>query len=120
MPKKSHETKACYDPDIKVNDEVYLIDGSALTLITEAEDLHSTTIKEYFIVNSYLELTGSPLNLQAIKGTVTAININNRVTIGYTKAYLQDIIVQIGNAKFRTCSALVSKYERKSFDRFTM
>lgn len=104
MNKKSYQLIHLYSPHIKVGDEVYLKDGSALTLLS---DDNKETKDSYYIVNSYPICTGSTLKLEEIKATVITINIKDRVTIGSVSVYIQDIIVQIGNAQFRTCSALV-------------
>jgi acid phosphatase class B len=106
MSKKSYKLAHFRNPHIKVGDEVFLIDGSALTLL---DDDKKDETKNYYIVNAYPILTGSKLNLQNIKAKVITINVKNRVYIGYFTVYVQDVIVQIGNAKFRTCSLFIAR-----------
>jgi len=106
MNKKSYQIIHLYNKDIKVGNNVYLTDGSALTLLDDDDKFISDN---YYLSQPYLHITGSRLILKEIKGIVTEINIKDRITIGPIDAYSQDIIVQIGKAKFRTCSALVKQ-----------
>lgn len=101
MNKKSTLTvKSFIDSSIKVNDTVYLIDGSALSCINYPN-------KDFYIVNSYDEL-GVSETLKLLPLVVTEINITDKIIFGSLNhsVYLQDIIVEHkkSGVKFRTCS----------------
>ena len=97
--------KGTINPSIQVGDIVKLIDGSALT--HESGDC--------WIVNSYPELTSSDKVLKEIPCTVLEVGIADQVCVDdyFVKqtniVYIQDIVVQCGNATFRTNSGMVYK-----------
>lgn len=96
------------DPSILVGDTVCLVDGSALSL--KSDDKLPFT--EYSIIYSYPKITGDYHDLRFIKGTVTKVGIKNRLIhsgFDWCCCYLQDIIVKLGNAEFRTNSSMVQK-----------
>lgn len=93
------------DKNIKVGDVVTLIDGSALTL---HED-HDEPVNNFYIVFSAVEL-GFIKPLKSYKWKVVETNITDRVASGVCgRVYLQDIVVECNNVKFRTNSTMVSK-----------
>ena len=63
---------------------------------------------KYFIVFDYPEITGSNEILKHIVGEVVEIGVTDSICVGVLSARIQDIIVQIGKAKFRTCSKFVA------------
>src|SRR3972149_4035029 len=63
--------------------------------------------KESFEVVKYIN------KLEDIVGTVDATGVTDFVSTGYKKGYLQDVVVQIGKAKFRTCSEFLEIQEEK-------
>lgn len=100
--KKSRELIYLIDHSIKVGDKVRITDGSALTCDESDSDV--------YIVYAYPKLTGSIEKLKDIEGTVIATSINNRVCSGACDTiYLQDCIVQLGDAVFNTASGLLTK-----------
>jgi len=93
------------NPEIKVGDYVKLFDGSALSC-----DKHDNDKRPLYIVNSYRELTGMSIIIKDIPALVISTGITNKVCdTGDNLLYLQDIVVKIGNADFRTCSGLVEQ-----------
>lgn len=94
------------DKSIKVGDIIRIHDGSGLSL------LNDLSTKDHYIVKAYPELTGSGLILKEIDGTVIDINIkyiHSVPSIGSYWCYKLDCIIQLGNAKFRTCSKFIHK-----------
>ena len=101
MATRQYIFKTFINPNIKVGDKVRICDGSGLTRELD-DDNH------YYIINSYSHITKTDKNLKEIIATVVAININDSISITHAGfARLQDIIIQLGDAKFRTCSQFV-------------
>lgn len=98
--KKSFQIKRCINTDIEKGDKVFLTDGSALSCIEDNDG-------EYYIVMAYLSITGKEEQLKDILCEVIEVGVTDFICPGYLKAYMQDIVVQVGNAMFRTCSAFV-------------
>ena len=95
-----------FDLSISVGDSVFLTDGSALSLKSDDK----FRFEKYYIVDSYPKITGDYHDLKNIKGTVTKVGIKNRIIYsGFSWCYVQDIIVKVGNAEFRTASKMVTK-----------
>lgn len=109
MNKKSYKIKHLRNADINIGDEVYLIDGSALTILNPDGSDPVDVTNNLYIVDSYPSLTGLNIPLKEIKAIVIKTNITDSIIPGFILAYVQDIIVQIGTAQFRTCSDLVRK-----------
>jgi len=107
MDKSSLKLVKYKNPQIKVGDKIKLIDGSALSHITEKGD--------FYIIHSYRKLTGSDLSLEDIVGKVVKTNVKNRGCFGAFDIYVQDIVVKLGKAKFRTCSQFVEVVEEENF-----
>ena len=104
MKNQTLKVEKYIDNSIKVGDFVKLIDGSGFT--------HATKKGTFYIINSYNDITGLPLNLQDIAAEVIECNINNHCCSGaFNTLYLQDIKVKIGNAEFRTASGFVEKLD---------
>ena len=103
MNKKSFTIKRCIDSDIKPGDVVLLTDGSGLSLDDdESED-------NYYIVYDYA-ITNDHRLLKEIPAIVIQTNLTSHVLVVYNDfAYLQDIIVEVGAARFRTCSKFVGR-----------
>ena len=100
--KKSYKLSRHINSEIKVGDRIKIVDGSGLTSFKEID---------VYIIYSYLELTGSELKLKEIEGTVLETNIDNFIHPIHSLelAYLQDIVIELGNAKFRTSSNFIRK-----------
>ena len=112
MKKLTYTIRKFINPDIKVGDRIYVIDGSGFTIVTDEVD--ENKIDSYFIINSYPHITGIDEVLCKIIGTVVEINITDKICPrGTINCYLQDIVVSLGNAKFRTCSDFVKKIKSK-------
>lgn len=90
------------NPAIKAGDKVRIVDGSSLTPLNYVK-------KDFYIVNSYPNLTGTGLKLEEITGEVIFTGIKNSVCTSYDRAYLQDCVIQLGNGLFRTCSQFLKK-----------
>lgn len=93
-----------------MGDKVRLIDGSALSCVDDVNN-------EYYIIFAYPNKTGSTEILKNLEGTVVETGITDHVAISLTidpisVIYLQDIVVQLGDATFRTASQLVEKIEK--------
>jgi len=101
--KKSIKLHKCINKEIKVGDKVKIYDGSSLTLNVEDTD------KSYYVVYEYPEITGLNMELQNIIGQVVETGIEDKITFREFGewCYLQDIIVKLGNAQFRTASKMV-------------
>lgn len=90
------------NPTIKKGDLVRLVDGSALTCCFNNE--------HHLIIKAYPSITGSNLLLKNMDAVVLMTGVQD---VGsYYKpldhVYIQDIIIQLGNARYRTCSRFVS------------
>ena len=107
MKEYSYTLKSNINPDIKVGDKVNLIDGSGLTLNI---DQYYHKAKQYFIVNSYPEATGLNETLKDCEATVIKTGIVDKISLGCIYwAYIQDVLIKVGNVEFRTCSQFVTK-----------
>lgn len=105
MKKQTFTLKKYINPEIKAGDKIIIRDGSGFTPIEYCEE-------EYYIVCAYPELTGSDLKLKDIIGEVIYTGIENSICMGVLGGVLrQDIVVQLGNGLFRTCSGFVEKYD---------
>jgi GTP-sensing pleiotropic transcriptional regulator CodY len=95
--------KRYINPIIKIGDNVQFHDGSSISCDTIDTDI--------YIVNAYPKLTGMTINLQAITGKVVEVGIDDKVLLfsSCDLVFLQDIVVELGNSKFRTSSAFVHK-----------
>lgn len=103
--KKSKLIKKLIDKNIKLGDTVFLKDGSALSSIEKPNE-------GFYIILPYPSLTKSELKLKELPAIVTEVEINNIVLAGnYDWCWLQDIIIDINGAKFRTASQCVYKKE---------
>lgn len=112
MNKNSYTIHNTINPIFKVGDKVYVYDGSAIT----AHEYNETN-KNIYIICAYPELTGSQSILRKIEAIVTEINIKDRVSVGSCGfVYLQDIVLKIGNAKFRTNSSMITANSPDPFD----
>ena len=104
------------NPNIKVGDKVFLIDGSGLTLVKEDD---SEDANEYYIIFSYPDKTGSKLLLQSIEAKVIEVNVRDKISHRVDtlmNPLLQDIVVKVGDAEFRTCSKLVKKVKDQTYN----
>lgn len=90
------------NPAIKVGDRVKMIDGSGLSVVGVNDDV--------YIVYDYPHITGLRLPLEELVAEVLEIGVDDYAIASSipSKAYLQDIVIQIGEGKFRTCSSFVS------------
>jgi hypothetical protein len=107
MGKASLKLKKYINPQIKVGDKVKLIDGSALS--------HIKLKGDFYIVDSYPEITGEDALLKDIVGEVVKTKVKNSGCFGAFDIYVQDIVVKLGKAKFRTCSKMVRVVEEENF-----
>lgn len=106
MKKLNFRIKTLINNEIKVNDTVRLIDGSALSLV------HNNEVDWYVIVSSYPRITGSNENLKDIDCIVLETGITDIISNPdsiVSNCYLCDIKVKVGDAQFYTCSKLVEK-----------
>jgi len=94
--------------NVKFGDMVRLIDGSSLNLHESEKDDDDT---DYYIVFAYPSITGCNLNLKDIDAIVVKTDIKNHAAYGWPSqtAYIQDIVIMVGDAKFRTSSNHVAK-----------
>jgi hypothetical protein len=113
--KCSYKIVSYIDPNIRVGEMVRLVDGSGLSL--KSDDSITFPNKNYYIVDSYPEVTGIDKVLSKIDAKVVEIGINDYVVIGVSSVYVQDIIIQIGEAQFRTCSQFVRNIREKKLER---
>lgn len=116
MGKHSKQIKKLIDEQIKVGDKVRLIDGSAVCCVEDADN-------EYYLIFAYPDKTGSTEILKDLEGTVIETGITDHVSLTLISdllsvVYLQDIVVQIGDANFRTASQLVRKIDGEEKHRF--
>lgn len=96
---------------IKKGDKVRLTDGSGLKAIGSD--------KEFYIVHSYPELTGQDKPLKELTATVVATGLSgvySKKNSCFDFVYELDIIVEIGDAQFFTCSQFVKKKETTFFE----
>jgi hypothetical protein len=101
--RKSRQIKILIDKSIKIGDVVSLKDGSALSSVDLPE-------KEFYIMLPYPQLTKSELKLSHLSAVVIEAGIKDIVCMGsYEWCYLQDIVIDINGAKFRTASQCVYK-----------
>lgn len=104
MRKQSLEIQLRRQVSIQVGDTVRIIDGSALSVKDDPDRVVS-------IVHPYPDTTGSEDILERIPCTVLEVGIINHVhpfeVCGI--AYLQDLVIQVGDAEFRTNSRMVRK-----------
>lgn len=102
----SYTLKDYIDPSIEIGNIVKLTDGSSLSLKENSK-------KKLFIVHSYPEITGSNKLIKDMQGIVIEKNITDKGVTFETGmnyiVYKQDILVQIGRAKFRIASKHVTK-----------
>jgi len=100
--KKSFKLKTYINNNIKIGDKIKIIDGSGLSSTMSDDN------KDYYIIFSYPDYTKSNLNLKEIIGTVVQTNITDYILISNNDyAYLQDIVIELGEGRFRTCSAFL-------------
>ena len=109
MEKNSFKVKTITNVEkINVGATVRLIDGSSLSCIN--------ALMDFYIVESYEDMTGSKLELQHIDAEVIEVGVSDYVCEGVNgHAYLQDIVIKIGLRKFRTSSGLVKIVEEQTF-----
>ena len=102
---RNYQVQKLIDKSIKVGDQVFLHDGSSLSLKSDDEK----DLTAYYIVFPYPELTGLGDDLMYIKSTVVETGVKDKAITSSVNniAYLQDIVVKVGNAEFRTSSQLV-------------
>ncbi len=113
--KYSYKIESYIDPNIRVGEIVRLVDGSGLSL--KSDSVNDNKNKNYYIVDSYPETTGIDKILSKIDAKVVEIGINDYVIVGVARiAYVQDIIIQIGDAQFRTCSQFVRNIREKKLE----
>lgn len=106
MKNYSYRLEEHIDNKIKVGDVVKLTDGSALTL----KKAQVGDKGEFHIVHSYPLFTGKEEILKDIECMVVETGVEDYVCMGVLDIVrIQDIVVQCGNAKFRTCSKFVKK-----------
>lgn len=99
--KQSYRLLREINPKIKVGDKIKIFDGSGLTSFKD---------KKVYIIFSYFDLTGLYEPLKDIEGTVLEVNVDDFVcTSHFETAYLQDVVIELGNAKFRTMSNFIQK-----------
>ncbi len=107
MKKHSYKITQHINKSINVKDKVKLIDGSGLSLNCKWD---SPFAKNYYIVYDYPEITGLSTNLKNCIAEVIKTNITDIGLPGACNTFrIQDIIIKIGNAEFRTCSQFVIK-----------
>jgi hypothetical protein len=99
--KKSLRVISHRNPLIRKGDIVRVTDGSAFTYIQD-------TTLVVFIVFPYPELTGSTTKIKDLEAEVIETDITDMISSSSLDiAYLQDIIVKIGDGFFRTSSGMV-------------
>lgn len=105
--KKSVKIKNFPINNFELEDVVYLREGSGLTCIGFPE-------KDFYIVESYPNITASERKLQDIPGVIVEVGVKDWANVYLDTIYPQDIVIQLGKALFRTNSYFVSKEEPKS------
>lgn len=111
MKEYSLKIERYIDKDVNPRDKVKLIDGSGLTRV---DSNYRDPKEDVYITCCYPELTGLSDNLMDIECVVLETGIEDYVSddcFGVT--FLQDIVVQCGSVKFRTCSKFVKKIDNK-------
>lgn len=104
MKKQTFTLKKHINPDIKAGDKIIVFDGSGFTPLYHTEE-------EYYIVCSYPKITGIDAKIKDIIGEVIYTNVENSICMGCLgSVYQQDIIIQLGDGLFRTCSNFVKKH----------
>ena len=111
MIRHSYKLQNYIDPNIKVGHIVRMIDGSGLSFM--CDPLSEEWERDYAIVSAYPELTGLSKILMDCDAKVIETGVSNYIRIGVRTAYVQDIVVEIGTAKFRTCSMFVTNLREK-------
>jgi len=105
MKKQTFTLKKHINSEIKAGDKIVVWDGSGFTPLDHTEE-------ELYIVCSYPELTGIENKIQNIVGEVIYTGIQNNICMGCLgTVYQQDIVIQLGDGLFRTCSDFVRKYD---------
>jgi len=101
-----YDIKVHKDNTIKTGDTVKLIDGSALVNKDYPRD-------SFYITYKYPKL-GIIDAIKNTPATVIASNIDNKFSLRGLNSfgYVTDILVEIGNTKFYTCSKFVEKIEK--------
>jgi len=101
--RKSQIIRRIIDENIKVNDRVFLKDGSGLTSINNPDN-------NFYIILPYPKITNSDKKLKDIEAIVVEAGLTDFVCIGsHEWCWLQDIVIDINGAKFRTPSQCVYK-----------
>ena len=109
MKTHSLRLKRHINQSIEVGNVVKLIDGSGLT--------HKNKNGSYYIIYPYVDETGLEEPLENCYGVVTEKGLYNYITESVCRtAYMQDIVVKIGNAEFRTCSQFVEKINEPTIE----
>ncbi len=96
------------DESIKKGDKINIIDGSGLRAVNKKGD--------FYIICSYRAITGIKNKLKKIEGTVIATGIKgvrSKKLIGLDMQYELDVMIQLGDAMFFTCSQFLKKTEPK-------
>jgi hypothetical protein len=102
----SYRIDSYVDSGIKVGNIVRMVDGSGLSLVCDYDTIEWS--QDYVIVSAYPELTGLDKILKDCNAKVLETGLSSHCRIGVCgHVYVQDILVEIGKAKFRTCSAFV-------------
>ena len=100
--KKTMQVSSYIDPKITVGAIVRLTDGSGLSI------KEKNIYKDFYIVGSYPEEVGARTKLEDCACEVIETGVTDWVVAGVLNhCYIQDIVVKIGKAEFRTCSAFV-------------
>lgn len=99
--KRSVEVNFEINKKIKVGDSIKIFNGSSLSRKDDNE-------RSYYIVSFYPEVTGTNDDLEEIIGSVVETNITDQIHISnFDWGYLQDIVIKLGDAEFRTSSRMV-------------
>lgn len=99
---KYYNLRKHINPDIKVGDQLYLIDGSGLLPVKEYKD-------PIFIVSSYPELFGTEEIIKDLKFTVVQTNIEDIITPSVVgTALLLDCLIEYNGCQLYTCSYFLS------------
>jgi hypothetical protein len=101
MKSEIFEDVSDINTSIKIGDKVKVYDGSSLSAIGHDE--------EVYIVYPYPAITGSKSKLQDMIGTVVEINRPYYCSACFNnKLYRCDLVIQLGEGKFRTNSTMVT------------
>lgn len=113
MKTGSLEIRTLINKEIKKGDTVRLIDGSGLS--------HIESTEAFYIIYAYYNETGLNQALKHIDAEVLEVGVCDYCVLGAAKnVYLQDIVIKIGNAKFRTSSKFVHIQEEEVIPELTM